>query len=121
VTLAAAQRLVRKICAECREAYEPEPDEQALFPPAQVPKVLYRGRGCKRCRNVGYSGRMAIYEVFPITAAVRRLVLDGADGDRIREHAIKAGMATLKQAGLRKAVQGQTSLEEVLSVAADQE
>jgi type IV pilus assembly protein PilB len=121
VSLAAAQRLVRKICLDCREPYEPSSDEQALFPPDQIPAVLYRGRGCARCRNVGYLGRMAIYEVFPVTANVRRMVLDGADGDRIHGYAVESGMATLKTVGLRKAVLGLTSLEEVLSVAVEQE
>ena len=121
VSLAAAQRLVRKICPDCREPYEPTADETALFPPDNAPSLLYRGRGCARCRNVGYLGRMAIYEVFPVTAQVRRLVLDGADGDQIYRHAIDTGMPSLKTIGLRKVVQGLTSLEEVLAVAVEQD
>jgi type IV pilus assembly protein PilB len=121
VNLAAAQRLVRKICNDCREEYEPSPEERELFPIGQAPKLLYRGQGCKNCRNVGYSGRVAIYEVFPISAEVRRMVLDGADGDRIYKHAVDSGMVTLRQCGLRKVNQGVTSLDEVLAVVADQE
>ena len=121
VNVAAAQRLVRKICATCKEAYRPSAEEAALFGHEPVPEVLYRGRGCKACRNMGYSGRMALYEVFWLNAAVRRLVLDGADGDTLRRHAIESGMATLRQAGLRRAVQGQTTIEEILAVVADQE
>ena len=121
VSLAAAQRLVRKICKECKEPYTPTADELALFAPDPGPKVLYRGRGCESCRNVGYAGRMALYEVFSVTAEVRRMVLDGADADVIHKYAVDAGMVTLKQSGFRHAARGHTSLEEVLSVVAEQE
>jgi type IV pilus assembly protein PilB len=121
VSLAAAQRLVRKICKDCKEPYTPTADELALFAPDPGPKVLYRGRGCENCRNVGYAGRMALYEVFSVTAEVRRMVLDGADGDTIQKYAVDAGMVTLKQSGFRHAARGHTSLEEILSVVADQE
>ena len=121
VTLAAAQRLVRKICEDCREAYEPSPDELALFPPDQTPTVLHRGRGCKNCRNVGYAGRIAVYEVFSLDARVRRMVVEGADYDSIRQYAVESGMTTLLQIGLGKVAKGLTTLEEVLTVAAEQE
>ncbi len=121
VSLAAAQRLVRKICKDCKEPYTPTADELALFAPDPGPKVLYRGRGCENCRNVGYAGRMALYEVFSVNAEVRRMVLDGADGDTIQKYAVDAGMVTLKQSGFRHAARGHTSLEEILSVVADQE
>jgi type IV pilus assembly protein PilB len=121
VNVAAAQRLVRKICKHCKEAYRPSPDELAVFAPEPSPEVLYRGRGCKECRNIGYAGRMALYEVFWINAPVRRLVLDGADGDTIRKYALDNGMVTLRQAGLRQCVKGNTTLEEVMAVVADQE
>jgi type IV pilus assembly protein PilB len=121
VNVAAAQRLVRKICKHCKEAYRPSPDELAMFAPDPSPEVLYRGRGCKECRNIGYAGRMALYEVFWINAQVRRLVLDGADGDTIRKYALENGMVPLRQAGLRQAVKGTTTLEEVMAVVADQD
>ncbi|MFQ5944940.1 MAG: GspE/PulE family protein [Anaerolineae bacterium] len=121
VNLAAAQRLVRKICTDCREAYEPTPEELALFPADQVPEVLHRGRGCKSCRDVGYVGRVALYEVFSITAEVRRMVLDGVDGDRIYKYAVDSGMVTLRQSGLQRVIEGTTSLEEVMAVVADRE
>jgi type IV pilus assembly protein PilB len=121
VNVAAAQRLVRKVCVSCKEAYRPSAEEAALFGRDPVPEVLYRGRGCKACRNMGYSGRMALYEVFWLNAAVRRMVLDGADGDTLRRHAIEGGMVTLRQAGFRRAVQGHTTIEEILAVVADQE
>jgi len=121
VNVAAAQRLVRKICASCKEAYRPNAEESALFGPDPAPEVLYRGRGCKACRNIGYSGRMALYEVFWVNAGIRRMVLDGADGDTIRQRATEDGMTTLRQAGFRRALQGQTTVEEVMAVVADQE
>jgi len=121
VNVAAAQRLVRKICKHCKEAYRPSADEVALFAPDPCPELLYRGRGCKECRNIGYSGRMALYEVFWINAEVRRLILDGADGDQIRKHATEGGMVTLRHAGFRQVVKGATTLEEVMAVVADQE
>jgi type IV pilus assembly protein PilB len=121
VNVAAAQRLVRKVCRHCKEAYRPTEEEVALFAPDPAPEVLYRGRGCKECRNIGYAGRMALYEVFWVDANVRRMVIDGADGDSVRKYALDAGMLTLRQAGLRRAIQGHTSLEEVMAVVADQD
>jgi type IV pilus assembly protein PilB len=121
VNVAAAQRLVRKICASCKEAYPPNAEEAALFAPDPAPEVLYRGRGCKACRNIGYAGRMALYEVFWVNAAVRRMVLDGADSDTIRRHALDGGMMTLRQAGFRRALQGHTTVEEIMAAVADQE
>jgi type IV pilus assembly protein PilB len=121
VNVAAAQRLVRKICRNCKEAYQPTAEERELFAPEPAPEMLHRGRGCRMCRNIGYSGRTALYEVFPVTARVRRMVIDGADSDRIAQEAVTAGMITLRQAGLRRAMQGITTLEEVMAVVAGQE
>ena len=121
VNVAAAQRLVRKICPHCKEAYQPTAEEAALFAPDPPPEVLYRGRGCKECRNIGYAGRMALFEVFWVNAQIRRMVIDGADGDLIRRFAAEQGMITLKQTGFRRAMKGQTTLEEVMTVVADQE
>ena len=121
VNVAAAQRLVRRICKDCKESYRPTADELALFAPDPGPEVLYRGRGCKNCRNVGYAGRMALYEVFAVDAEVRRMLIDGADGDKVQRYAIESGMVTLKQCGFRQAARGLTTLEEVLAVAADGE
>jgi type IV pilus assembly protein PilB len=121
VNVAAAQRLVRKICANCKESYRPSADEASLFAPDPAPEVLYRGRGCRQCRKIGYAGRMAIFEVFGLTAEVRRMVLDGADGDQIQRYAAKSGMLTLRQCGMRRVLLGQTTLDEVIAVVADLE
>ncbi len=121
VNVAAAQRLVRKICKDCKESYRPTPDELALFAPDPGPELLYRGRGCRTCRNVGYAGRMALYEVFAVDSEVRRMLIDGADGDKIQRYAVESGMLTLRQSGFRQAARGLTTLEEVLAVATDVE
>ena len=84
-----------------------------------MPEMLYRGRGCKECRNIGYSGRMALYEVFGINAQVRRMVIDRVDADQIRKHAADCGMVSLREVGLRRVARGETTLEEVMSVVAD--
>ena len=118
---AAAQRLVKRICRHCKEAYRPTPEEVEAFAPDPAPELLYRGRGCKECRNIGYAGRMALYEVFGIDAPVRRMVIEGVDADTIRRAAADAGMMTLRTAGFRRVVQGDTTLEEVMAVVADQD
>ena len=119
VNVAAAQRLVRRICNDCKESYRPSTDELALFAPDPAPELLYRGRGCRSCRNVGCAGRMALYEVFAVDSEVRRMLIDGVDGDKIQRYAVEAGMITLRQSGLRQAARGLTTLEEVFTVVMD--
>jgi len=121
VNLTAAQRLIRKICTHCKEPYEPGPDDRVVLAEVGCPDVLYRGRGCKRCRNTGFAGRVALFEVLRITADVRGMILSGVSADLIREFALKNGMIPLRLSGLRKVAQGVTTLEEVLAVVADQE
>ncbi|HXJ78424.1 MAG TPA: ATPase, T2SS/T4P/T4SS family [Candidatus Methylomirabilis sp.] len=119
VNVVAAQRLVKKICAECKESYRPSPEELAIFGAGPAPETLYRGRGCPACRNIGYSGRMALYEVFSVGAQVRRMIIDGVDADQIRRRALEDGMTTLLATGLRHVALGDTTLEEILSVVAE--
>ncbi len=121
VNVAAAQRLVKKICKHCKEAYRPGPEEVALFTPGPAPELLYRGSGCKQCRNIGYAGRMALYEVFWVNAQVRRMIIDNVDADQVRKYAADSGMVTLREAGFRRIIQGQTTLEEIMEVVADQD
>ena len=92
-----------------------------MFAPGPAPEMLHRGRGCKDCRNIGYSGRMALYEVFWVNAQVRRMIIDNVDADQIRKYAADTGMVSLRESGLRRVLQGATTLEEVMSVVADQE
>ncbi len=113
-----AQRLVRQICPHCREEYQPPTELLAELGEEGLPAnpVFYRGRGCKRCMDIGYWGRTGIYELLPINDQVRELLLQNRDAASIRNAAIQQGMQPLRAAGLAKALAGETSLEEVLRV-----
>jgi general secretion pathway protein E len=112
-----AQRLVRRICQVCRVPEVPSPaDIEALAIDADPHAKLFRGRGCDDCRGTGYRGRTGIYELFPITEDVRSLVLRRASSREIRRMAIDQGMVTLRQDGWARAVEGVTTIEEVLRV-----
>lgn len=110
-----AQRLVRKICLECREPYEPSPAirEKAKLPPGQY----YRHKGCPACRKTGYRGRIGIFEVMPADEAIRELIARSTSAQELKEAARAKGMKTLFESGLEKAADGLTTLEEVFSVA----
>src|SRR5438067_1421745 len=115
-----AQRLVRKICTNCREEFMPEPEiftSLGLEPKAE--SVFYRGSGCDRCKGRGYLGRLAIIEALTVTEAIRRLIMKRASAAVIKNQAVTEGMKTLRMVGIDKALEGQTTLEEVLRVAAD--
>ncbi|MBL8768068.1 MAG: Flp pilus assembly complex ATPase component TadA [Planctomycetes bacterium] len=112
-----AQRLVRRICPECREAYQPDPEllRELELDPAQLSgKTFFYGRGCDKCNFSGFKGRRAIYEIMPVTERVKRAVLDKASGGRLRELAIEEGMRPLRAAGLLAIFDGITTVEEVL-------
>jgi type IV pilus assembly protein PilB len=115
-----AQRLARKLCERCREAYVPEPVElvEAGYPEWQVPDVreLWRRVGCGACGNTGYRGRMGLYEVMPMTEELERMTIERASSEALRKVAIEQGMHQLRDDGLRKAVTGQTSIEEIARV-----
>ncbi|PYM14524.1 MAG: hypothetical protein DMD81_17695 [Candidatus Rokuibacteriota bacterium] len=119
VNLAAAQRLVRKICPHCKEAYAPEPDERVMLADIAWTNVLYRGKGCLRCRHTGFLGRVALYEMLRITGDIREMIRSESSTDYLQKIATENGMLTLRHAGLRKVVQGITTLEEVLAVVAE--
>jgi type IV pilus assembly protein PilB len=114
-----AQRLARKACAECKEPYEA--NEDSLLPYGHVPQGLgqctfYRGKGCPVCNFTGMKGRVAIYEVMPISQEIRDLILRNAPSAEIRDVAVAQGMKTLRQSGLLKVIEGTTTVEEVLRV-----
>src|SRR5258705_5137584 len=114
-----AQRLGRKICTECKEGVEGHEDQ--LVPLGHVSRGLgkvtfYKGRGCQTCNFTGMKGRVAIYEVMPITETLRDLVLKDASTAELREAAQREGMKTLRQAGLQKVLEGTTTAAEVLRV-----
>lgn len=115
-----AQRLVRMICPDCKEEYTPEPDSpERLFlklaPEEDI--TLYRGIGCPHCNKTGYCGRMAIHEVMPVSRSVRDLINSNSGSDRLAAVAVKEGMLTMGQDGIAKAMDGLTTIEEVMRVA----
>ncbi|WDP88825.1 MAG: type II secretion system ATPase GspE [Desulfobacter sp.] len=114
-----AQRLVRVLCPECKEAFRiKEADIAAIRPNGEqwVGKTVYRPRGCPACFNTGYSGRQAIFEIMDLDEELRSLILTTSDAGRLREAAIQKGMTTLRQDGMKKVFQGITSIREVLRV-----
>lgn len=113
-----AQRLVRKLCENCKQAYSAEADELKPLGLGKIDRKLtfYKPVGCKKCRNSGYVGREAVFEILEMTEELRELVLKNASSDTIKRVAIKNGMTTLRHDGLRKVINGITSVEEVLRV-----
>ena len=116
LNLVMAQRLVRKLCDKCKESYTPTSDELALIGlgTKDVKGELNKAKGCTDCRNTGYRGRTAIFEMIPMARELRKLVFDSANEDEIRQAAIKNGMVTLRDAGNERVLDGTTSVEEVL-------
>ncbi len=117
-----AQRLVRVICEKCKEEYTPEKNVLSglnikgnLNNDGKI--KLYRGTGCSICKNTGYYGRTSIYELIVLDEEIRALIISKATSNIIKDTAIKKGMKTLKDSGLEKALQGITTIEEVLRVA----
>src|SRR5438874_2601843 len=119
ILMTCAQRLVRRICANCREEFQPEPEVFARLGIEQGETVFYRGSGCDRCKGRGYLGRLAIIEALTVSEAIRRLIMKRASAAVIKNQAVTEGMKTLRMTGIDKALEGQTTLEEVLRVAAD--
>jgi len=114
-----AQRLVRTICPHCREAYQPDPALlRELAGEELLPEnaTFQRGQGCAACQQLGYLGRTGIYELLEVGDQIRQLVTTNADASAIRQQALAGGMQTLRQAGLRKVLSGETTIEEVLRV-----
>ena len=114
-----AQRLVRKLCPHCRQAYRPGPEllrEAGLSQDWPADAVLYREAGCDQCMNIGYRGRTGIYELLSVDEQVRELLLQNRDAAAIKQAGISAGMTSLREAGIAKALAGETSIEEVLRV-----
>jgi type IV pilus assembly protein PilB len=119
VNLIQAQRLVRRVCAECKTdvtaEYHPESLVDAGFSPDEVPSLrLLRGKGCAACNGSGFKGRVGLYEVMEMSEAIRDLVMVGATAVDIRRRAVEEGMLTLRTSGLEKIRQGITTLDEVL-------
>jgi excisionase family DNA binding protein len=121
------QRLVRRICAGCKYAYPIPPSDdplgsyirdQAAAGGYEVPQdaMLFRGRGCEQCRSSGYKGRIGLFEVLVANEALRGAILRGASAEELTASALENGMRTLMADGIRKAVEGETTVDEVLRV-----
>jgi type IV pilus assembly protein PilB len=122
LNLVIAQRLVRKICSACREPYEPENAVVERFRgilPDAGDVTFTRGAGCRECSQTGYKGRLALYELFPMSREVKDLVLEGVVGSAIRDRALAAGMKPVIVTGMEKVRDGVTTIDEVLAVAMD--
>ena len=112
-----SQRLVRKICPQCKEDYAAGSRELVILENIkQLPLVLKRGQGCPYCHESGYKGRIAIYEIMPILAGHRQLIDRRASVDELRDYAVSQGMTTLKQSAVRLVLEGVTTVEELLRV-----
>jgi len=112
-----AQRLVRRICTQCTEEVETPPQMlmQVGFAPDEVKSLkIKRGRGCERCNNTGYKGRLGLFEVLAFTDEIRDMILSGASSIELKRKAIEEGMVSLRMAGLQKIKDGSTTLDEVL-------
>jgi type IV pilus assembly protein PilB len=120
LNLIVAQRLARVICPHCKALVEDYPRDGLLdvgFTEDELPNLaLYRGAGCEECSDTGYQGRLALYELLPMTEEMRSLVLAHTPTDELRKKAVAAGMTTLRIGGLQKAREGLTTVEEVLRV-----
>ncbi len=113
-----AQRLVRKLCKFCKEAYVPTPEVLTTLGMDKKAKLtFYRAKGCAECNELGYKGRLPLFEIMKMTDEVSRLTMERSATTDIRKQAEKDGMTVLVQDGITKVQQGLTSLEEVLSVA----
>ncbi len=114
-----AQRLIRKVCAKCRQPYTPSEYEMKtlkLNPDEMKNATIVRGTGCNECSRTGYRGRMGIYEIFQVNDDVRRLIYEKVPSNVIRTRARELGMRTLREDGVRKIMAGITTPEEVISI-----
>jgi type IV pilus assembly protein PilB len=117
VNLIVAQRLSRKVCSHCRtrDSVAVETLHQMGMDPDTAHNIeCLTGKGCPMCGNTGYKGRIALYEVMPVTEAIRELILMGASSSEVKNQAIGEGMKTLRQSGLTKIMDGTTSVAEIL-------
>ncbi|MEK6583262.1 MAG: type IV-A pilus assembly ATPase PilB [Nitrospirota bacterium] len=117
VILIIAQRLVRRICQDCKEEEKVSPAilvDLGISPQEAESVVTYKGKGCTTCNNTGYKGRVALYEVMLVDDDVKALILEGASATEIKKKAVASGMKTLRMSGLTKLKDGVTTIEEIL-------
>lgn len=119
INIVVAQRLARKICDNCKEEIEIPSDVLISLgiPAVEVSNTkVFTGKGCKRCSNTGYRGRIALYECMPVTETLKEYILNGASAAEIKRQAIEEGMASLRMSGIAYLKEGVTTIEEVLRV-----
>src|SRR5438477_4886591 len=120
ILMTCAQRLVRRVCMNCREEFLPDAEMfEKLGLEPKKDAVFYRGSGCDRCKGRGYLGRLAIIEALPVSEPIRRLIVKRASAAVVKNQAVTEGMKTLRMAGIDKAIEGVTTLEEVWRVTAE--
>ena len=122
VNLIVAQRLIRRICKDCKAEHEYTSDELAALgmTDGELAEItFYKGTGCSSCGDTGYRGRAGLYEVMELTPALRRMILQGGSADELKEKAIEEGMLTLRMDGIMKLRKGITTLEEVVKETAE--
>ncbi len=121
INLIVAQRLARRVCTECAETVEIDPEVLVNIgvPAAEAKHMkVKQGKGCQRCSNTGYKGRIALYEVMPMGEELREFVLNGASAAEIKREAVRLGMTSLRASGIARLKEGVTTVEEVLRVTA---
>ncbi len=119
VNLIQAQRLVRKVCLDCKEPVETSPKTLTDIgvSPEEAPTVTcYKGKGCSTCNNTGYKGRIAIYEIMPIDEEIRTHIINGSSDIELKKAAVSKGMKSLRQSALSKMKEGVTTMDEVVGV-----
>ncbi|MDX1969541.1 MAG: hypothetical protein SFV23_20370 [Planctomycetaceae bacterium] len=104
------------LCKKCKQKYVPEAGSLPSDFPDQQPEFLYRPVGCRECRETGYAGRQAIFELLRTDPVIGKLCVNRASSGEIREYALSKGMLTLRQSGFSRVQEGMTSLEEVLRI-----
>lgn len=114
VTAIVAQRLIRRNCEFCKQSYTPSADLSNLG--SEQCKLWHKGKGCRRCNRIGYSGRTGIFELLEVNEQVQREIINNSSAERIRQMAVSSGMKTLREDALLKAKHGVTSAEEIMRV-----
>ena len=114
-----AQRLVRRCCTKCKQAYKPTRAELKLLGGKTATgrgTQLVKGQGCADCYSTGYKGRKSLYEILTVTSAIRKMIMEGKNGDAIQDQAVKDGMRTLYHSAIAEVIQGTTTVEEISRV-----
>jgi len=114
VNLIVAQRLVRRICKDCKKEHEYTPEEMHAFGIDKKVGPFFKGAGCDTCAGSGYKGRQGLYEVMALSSPLRRGILKGCSAEELRDIAVQEGMLTLRMDGMVKVKKGVTTLEEIV-------